>query len=467
MHRPEREMKDGAKWWVLVTVGIGTFMSALNGSVVNAVLPVMRRGLHADFATIEWVVTIYLLVVSGLLLLFGRLGDLRGHKTWFVSGLAGFAAASGLCCLAPDATFVILFRALQAIAAAMLFANSPAILTKSFPPEQRGQALGLQATMTYLGLTVGPSLGGLLAQRWGWRAVFAINVPIGAVAVCMALRFVQREKIEERGGIDFAGATLLFTGLLGLLLALNRGHAWRWGPPVVALLAASAVLLSLFVAVERRARSPILDLALFRERAFSAASASALLNYIAVYAILFLFPFYLIEVRGLGPARAGLLLTVQPLVMTVAAPLSGIASDRIGTRTPTTLGMALLAAGLLWLSRLDPRTPLIEAELALALCGLGTGIFIAPNNSGLMGAAPRARQGIAAGVLATARNLGMAMGVGLAGAIFTTALRGREEPGALTSAVDAGFLAAAVAAALGAAASAIRGAGVEAGQRTR
>src|ERR1700682_3502084 len=192
--------------------------------------------------------------------------------------------------------------------------------------------------MTYLGLTVGPSLGGLLAQRWGWRAVFAINVPIGAVAVCMALRFVQREKIEERGGIDLAGATLLFTGLRGLLLALNRGHAWRWGPPVVALLAASAVLLALFVAVERRARSPILDLALFRERAFSAASASSLLNYIAVYGILFLFPFYLSEVRGLGPARAGLLLTAQPLVMTVVAPLSGIASDRIGTRTPPRLG---------------------------------------------------------------------------------------------------------------------------------
>jgi EmrB/QacA subfamily drug resistance transporter len=459
VHRPEGQMKDVAKWFALLTVGIGTFMSALNGSVVNAVLPVMRRGLHADFATIELVVTIYLLVVSGLLLLFGRLGDLRGHRTWFVSGLAGFAAASGLCCLAPDATFLILFRALQAIAAAMMFANSPAILTKSFPPEQRGQALGLQATMTYLGLTVGPSLGGLLAQRWGWRAVFAINVPIGAVAVFMALRFVQRETIEERGGVDVKGAALLFAGLGGLLLALHRGRAWSWGPPVIALLAASTVLLALFVAVERRARSPLLDLALFRERAFSAASASALLNYIAVYGILFLFPFYLIEVRGLGPARAGLLLTAQPLVMTVAAPLSGIASDRIGTRIPTTLGMALLAAGLLWLSRLDPRTPLIEAELALVLCGLGTGIFIAPNNSGLMGAAPRARQGIAAGVLATARNVGMAMGVGLAGAIFTTALRGEEGPGAVSSAIDAGFLAAALAAALGAATSAIRGPG--------
>src|SRR5439155_8811636 len=176
LHQPEAN--DRAKWWVLGTVGIGTFMSALNGSVVNAILPVMRRALRADVATIQWVVTIYLLVVSGLLLLFGRLGDLRGHKTWFVWGLAGFAAASALCCLAPDATFVIAFRALQAIAAAMLFANSPAILTKSFPPEQRGQALGLQATMTYLGLTIGPSLGGLLASRWGWRAVFAIKVPI-------------------------------------------------------------------------------------------------------------------------------------------------------------------------------------------------------------------------------------------------------------------------------------------------
>src|SRR5438132_4648186 len=446
------------KWRVLLTVGIGTFMSALNGSVVNAVLPLMRRGLQVDFATIEWVVTIYLLVVSGLLLLFGRLGDLRGHRTWFVSGLAGFAAASGLCCLAPDATFLIVFRVLQAIAAAMLFANSPAILPRAVPPRQRGQALGLQATMTYLGLTVGPSLGGFLAQHWSWRAVFYINVPVGAAALFLSARHIVAdapERIEER--FDWAGAATFFAGLLALLLGLNQGHAWGWtSPATLGLIGASVVLLAVFLRIERRVPRPMLDLSLFARAAFAGATASAVINYVCVYGILFLVPFYLIEGRGLGPARAGLLLPSQPLVMIFVAPLAGTMSDRIGTRIPAVAGMTLLAIGLFLLSHLGPATPLAHVAAALAVCGLGTGIFIAPNNSALMGAAPPNRQGIAAGVLATARNAGMVLGVGLAGAILTTVLH-RGGPGALVRAVDRGFAVTAALAVVGVATAAIGG----------
>jgi MFS family permease len=201
----------------------------------------------------------------------------------------------------------------------------------------------------------------------------------------------------------------------------------------------------------------MLDLRLFRSRAFTASSVSAVLNYIAVYGILFLVPFYLIGARGLGAAHAGLLLTAQPLVMTFAAPLSGTLSDRIGTRAPATVGMAFLCVGLLWLSRIGPGTAIPQLELALAVCGLGTGIFIAPNNSALMGAAPRERQGIAAGVLATARNMGMVLGVGIAGAIFNSASRGSDAPRAVARGVATGLLAGAISAGVGAATSAVRG----------
>src|SRR5437868_1733282 len=181
------------KWWVLLAVGVGTFMSALDGSVVNTVLPVMAGSFGSDIATIQWVVTLYLLVVSGLLLSFGRLGDLRGHKAVYVTGFVVFVLGSALCGLAPTAGALVACRALQAVVAAMLFANSPAILTRNFPPAQRGQALGLRASLTYLGQMVGPFLGGWLAVQFSRRAVFYVNVPVGLLALLLSLRFIPRD----------------------------------------------------------------------------------------------------------------------------------------------------------------------------------------------------------------------------------------------------------------------------------
>src|SRR5574337_1014168 len=430
-------------------------MPSQDGGVVN-------RALGSDVATVEWVVTVYLLVVSGLLLTFGRLGDLRGHKQIYVSGFAIFVFGSALCGLAPTVTALIVFRALQALGAAMLFANSPAILTKNFPSAQRGQALGLQATMTYLGLTVGPSVGGWLAEQFGWRAVFYINVPVGLAALLLSQHFIPRDLPVEHGErFDLIGALTFLAGFIALLLGLNQGHAWGWvSPAILALLIAAGLLLGVFLIVERRAPAPMLDLSLFRNRLFSAATASAVLNYICVYSILFLMPFYLIQGRGLSPAQAGLLLTAQPLVMAVAAPLSGTLSDRLGSRLLSTLGMAILAVGLFQLSRLGLHSPLADVTVALAIVGLGTGIFISPNSSALMGSAPHHRQGIAAGILATARNVGMALGVGLSGAIFTTGLAHGQASGSTTflfDAIAASFLVVAGSAVLGVLTSAIRG----------
>ncbi|HTT70323.1 MAG TPA: MFS transporter [Anaeromyxobacteraceae bacterium] len=448
--QPERRAGgDRRKWWVLASIGIGTFMSALDASVVNALLPVMRASLHTGVAEIEWVVTVYLLVVSGVLLGFGRLGDLRGHKDVYLTGFVGFVLSSALCGCAASAGWLIACRALQALAAAMLFANAPAILTKSFPPEQRGRALGLQATMTYLGLSTGPTLGGLLAHHFGWQSVFFINVPVGALGALFCLRHLARDRPAGRPPpFDLAGAALFFAGLFSLLLALNQGHAWGWRAPVtLALIAAAALLLSGFVALERRRAHPMLDLSLFRRTAFSASAYSAMVSYIASYTIVFLLPFYLIQARGLAPDAAGLVLTAQPLVMMTVAPLSGLLSDRFGSRWPAALGMLVLSAGLFLLSRTGPATSLARVVGGLAVCGLGFGTFVAPNNSRLLGAAPGHRQGIASGVLAAARNVGMVLGVGLAGAVYTTVLA-RLGPSAIPQAVARGLSLAGVLSAL-------------------
>ncbi len=461
--RPGTKMNHlDSKWWILVAIGVGTFMSSLASSAVNIILPVMNRDFGSDVATIEWVITVYLLVVSGLLLSFGRLGDLRGHKSVYVFGFVIFLIGSALSGLAPSELALIGFRALQALGAAMLFSNSPAILTRNFPSTQRGQALGLQAMMTYLGLIVGPSLGGWLATQFSWRAVFYINIPVGLIALLLSLRLIPRDAPNENAErFDLSGATLFVAGLILLLLALNQGHALGWTSPIILLLLLVAVLtLGAFVVVELRVEHPMLDLQLFRRRLFSAAITSAVLNYISVYSVLFLLPFYLIQGRGFNPAQAGLLLTAQPLVMVVAAPLSGTLSDRIGSRALGTFGMAVLATGIFLLSRLGAGSAQSDVVLALAIVGLGVGTFISPNNSALMGSAPRNRQGVAAGILATARNVGMVLGIGLTGAILTTVMERDQAIGAVNPLIDGvqvGLYAAALIAVVGMFTSATRG----------
>ena len=445
------------RWWVLIAIGTGSFMSALDGSVVNTILPILRDAFRSDVATIEWVVIVYLLVLSGLLLTFGRLGDLWGHKSVYVWGFSIFIISSALCGTAWSSSMLVIFRGMQAIGGAMLASNSPAIVTGNFPAEQRGRAFGLVSTMTYLGLTVGPSLGGWLTQAFGWRTVFYINVPVGALALALGLLFIPKDTPADGGQrFDLPGAVLFLAGLTTLMLGLNKGADWGWtSPAVLGLLAGALLLLAAFILIESRSRAPMLDLSLFRVPLFSTSTACAILNYICVYSITFLMPFYLIQGRGLNPAEAGLLLTAQPVLMAITAPISGAFSDKFGSRGPGMLGMGVLAGGLFLLSGIGPGTGLWLIMLGLAVAGSGTGTFISPNTSALMGAAPKSRQGVASGVQATARNFGMVLGIGLAGAIFTTHLTGNTAD-ALYKGIDMGFLAAAWVAVLGIVMSAVK-----------
>lgn len=443
---------------MLLSVGFASFMSALDGSVVNALLPVIRIALRSTAAGIEWVVTVYLLVVSGFLLAFGRAGDAYGHRKVFLAGFLGFTVASALCALSPSVRWLIGFRALQGLAGAMLLANSPAILVTSFPASERGKALGLQATMTYLGLSVGPVLGGTLAVHFGWRSIFFINLPIGCAGLLLSRRSIAHDApTSERTSFDWTGAALFFVGLVAVLIALNQGHAWGWAAPrtVLALGVGLATLWS-FARVEAHKPDPMLDLAIFSNPAFTMSVLSAMACYVAIYSVLFVLPFYLIEARGLSPAQVGFVLSAQPLLMMIAAPIAGSLSDRFGARSPAVLGLTMLAAGLFLLSRIGVSTSMTHVVVALGLCGAGLGTFIPPNNSRLLGSAPRNRHGIASGILAAARTTGMMAGVAISGAVYTTVIA-RSGPGAIARGVAAAMIAAALVTMLGVVASSLGG----------
>jgi EmrB/QacA subfamily drug resistance transporter len=451
---------------VLLSVGLGTFMSALDASVVNTVLPVIREAFHAPVETIQWVVTTYLLVMGGLLLTFGRLGDLRGHKRLYLSGFGVFLPASVLCGVAPTEGALIAARVLQGVGAAIIVSNAPAILIGSVHPSRLGQALGLQAAMTSLGLALGPSLGGWLTDLLGWRVIFFINLPVGAVAFLLAYRHIAEDERppSRKEPFDGIGAALFLGAFFALQFALGRGEVWGWGSSAtVAVFAGSAALGYLFIRREAAARAPMVDLQLFGSRFFSIAVGSALVNYVCVASILFLVPFYLIQGRGLSASKAGIIMTVQFLGMSLTAPVSGMISDRVGPRAPATAGMALMAGGLFLLSAMNGGTPLYLVAVSMTVTGVGVAIFVTPNNSAMLGAAPAGRKGIASGILATARLLGMATGVSIAGAILVAVVGGRAThelpPDRIFRAVHLGFLAAGTMASAGVVLSASRGDG--------
>jgi len=430
-------------------------MSGLDSGISNTVLPVIASSLGVDVASAQWVVAIYVLVLSCLLLAFGRLGDLYGYRRTYLSGFGLFVVASATCAFSTNIGMLVAARGVQAIGAAMLAANSPAILINAFPEQQRGRALGFQATAVYLGLAIGPSLGGWLTAVFGWGAVFLVNVPIGLADLLLGSRVIPRDRRLVKNGesFDFTGAALFTVALLVLIFGLNQVHDWGWTSPLLtASMLAAALAFGAFIVVERHAIAPLLDLHLFTSREFSASVASATLQYTAVFSMQFLLPFYLIQARGLSVGIAGLVLTAQPVVMACTAPFSGALSDRLGARLPATFGMAIIAVGLGLLSRLGLDTPLPAIVAVLLLIGAGVGLFTAPNMSAALGAVPGMRRGVASGVLATARNVGMVLGIGIGGALFTSILAANGAapvPEVIVAAATVGLSAAAVIAVIG------------------
>jgi EmrB/QacA subfamily drug resistance transporter len=336
-----------------------------------------------------------------------------------VTGLCVFTIGSALCGASPSLHLLVAARVLQGIGASCLMAVSPAMLVGAFPASERGRALGMNATVVALGITAGPTLGGVITAQASWRWIFYVNLPIGIGAVVATLVVLPPDRQHEQARFDLAGAGALASGLAALAAGLSIGNDAGWTSPTVLALATIAVAAGvLFALQERRHEAPLLDARLFQNRLFAWATASLVVSFLAAFATAFLLPIYLEQVRHFGLEQTGLLLTAFPLVVAVVAPISGHTADRIGTRTLAATGMAILVVGLLLMSRLDGDSSRIMIVASQAVSALGMGLFQSPNNSAIMGAAPKDRQGVAAGMLATGRTMGQAMSVAIAGAVF-------------------------------------------------
>jgi EmrB/QacA subfamily drug resistance transporter len=405
------------RYSVLAAIMLGSIMGPIDASIVNTVLPTISQSFGVGISVAQWVPMIYLLTISSLLLFYGRLGDILGYKRVYLSGLGGFVVASGLCGLSPAIPWLITFRAIQGLAAGMMMAVPYAIITASFPSAERGKALGINAISISAGLAIGPSLGGFITSLLGWRFVFLINIPIGIAGLLWARHIIPELK-GQPGKIDIPGAVTAFISLFSILLFVNRfqslGVSYESGIMLLVMFLAGVS----FLWIERRTSHPMLHLGLFRNTTFSFANVSALLNFMSQYVMVFLTPFYLQRVLHYAPNNVGLIMTSFPLAVMVVAPFSGSLSDRLGTRTLACLGAAICALSLFLMSRLSASASSTDVVWRLTLFGLGTGIFQSPNNSAVMGSVPRPHLGIASGILATMRNVGMVLGIATAGAVL-------------------------------------------------
>jgi EmrB/QacA subfamily drug resistance transporter len=410
------------RWRVFPPLAIGTIMATLDISVVNIALPTIARAFRVPLTTIEWVVLAYVVTITGLLLTLGRLADRVGRRRVYGAGLVVFTIASALCAAAPGAGLLIAARALQGLGAAMMTANSAAILISNFPEGERGRALGAFGATVGVGLALGPPIGGMLVH-FSWRWIFLLNLPLGVLAlVQLRSRVPADPRSAGAAGMtpSLPGAALWCAALVLVMLGLSRGPASGWWAPSVWLeFLAAALALAAFFAVERRSAAPLLPLGVLRGALGRALLITMLVQALSI-TVGFHMPLFLEEVLGLSPAQSGRWLALVPLVALLVAPLAGRWADRWGNARLVSLGIAIAAAGFLVLSRLSVAPAPWLIALGLGLAGLGLGLSTVPNASAVMGAVPSDRLGLAAGLQATARNLGIAGGAAAAAAIVAS-----------------------------------------------
>jgi EmrB/QacA subfamily drug resistance transporter len=415
----QSEIDYSRKWYVMSAVAMSTFLSTVDGSIVNVALPTLVEELDTVFAVAQWVILAYLLTQATLLPSGGRLGDMLGKKRIYTGGIVVFTTASTLCALSPSVYWLIGFRFLQAIGSVMMLGLGMAIVTEAFPPHERGKAIGLNGTFVSIGIVVGPTLGGLLLSVTSWHWIFLVNLPIGIIGTFLAWRFVPDKRPLGGQRFDFAGAILLFISLLSFLLALTIGQELGFSDlRIVILFAAAFVFLVIFLFVEKNQEQPMIDLALFRNPNFSLSLLLGSLIFIVIAGTTLLLPFYLQNMRGYEPQQVGLMMAMIPMFLGVAAPLSGIASDKYGTRRIATIGLLVSLIGYWVMSNFDLSTTILIFAVGTIPLGIGIGIFQSPNNSAVMGAAPPERLGVASGLLGLSRTLGQTTGIALFGALW-------------------------------------------------
>ncbi len=422
LHYPERTLagRAGYRWYVLGTVLIGAFMSALDASILNIALPTITESYHSRMVLVQWVSLSYLLTLTLLLPFMGRLADMLGRKPLYNLGFVLFTIGSWWCGVAGSVEALIAWRVLQAVGAALLQSNSLALITQVFPEKERGRAIGIQGSVQAAAMSFGPFFGGFLIQHFSCQAIFFINLPIGFIGTFVAwMTLPTPEARKKELSVDYVGGLVFSVALCVLMLVLTHMTVNDWISHHETLLLFVCLAAGVaFVIIELRARSPFIQLSLFLDRNFTLGNLAGMLSYVVLFAPMFLMPFYMEQVLHYDAQQTGLLLTPIPLALALTAPVSGYLADRVGVRPLTVGGMLLTAASLFSFTFLHSYSPSSEVTWRLALLGVAMGLFTPPNNKSVMGAAPEQHLSVAGGLLNMMRSLGMMGGVAISETIF-------------------------------------------------
>ncbi|MBV9802318.1 MAG: MFS transporter [Solirubrobacterales bacterium] len=411
------------KWWALSCTSLGMLLATINSGTLIIALPDLERSLHTSLLELVWVILVYMIASTVLVLSAGRLSDQFGRKKAYVGGFLLFALASLGAGFAGGGTELILWRILQGIGGAFLFANSAAIVTDAFPKEELGVAMGTNTMVAAVGLVIGPVLGGaLVAISWHW--VFWFNVPFGLLGSFWAWQVLHEitGRAEDRS-FDYLGTATFLVGLTGIVYGISKGGISGWTSSlVIPALVAGAVLIPLFVLIESRVRAPMLDLTIFRSRLFSTASGAAFANGLARFALMFVFVFYFQGVQGNSPILAGVKLAPLAIGMLIASPIAGVYADRRGSRMLAVMGMLVTAAGLALMTTLQRDTSYWWPGVFMFIVGIGSGMFNSPNTAAMMGTVAAHRRGIAAGARVLVQNTGAVISIAFVLAVVTASV---------------------------------------------
>jgi EmrB/QacA subfamily drug resistance transporter len=407
------------KWWTLIVVCVGIFMLLLDVTIVNVALPDIQKDLDSTFSQLQWVVDAYALSLAALVLTAGSLADLYGRRLLFAGGVLVFTAGSLLCGISPSATFLDVARGLQGIGGAMMFATSLALLAHEFHGRERGTAFGIWGATTGGAVAIGPLAGGLITETIGWRWIFLLNVPIGIAALVVTLFRVGESRDPDHGGADIPGVVTFTGGLFLLVLGLVRGNVAGWGSPeIVSVLGGSVLLLLAFLVIEFRSARPMLDLALFRRPAFAGAQAAAFTLSASAFAIFLYLSLYLQNVLGYSPLQAGLRFLPISLLAFVVAPISGKLSARAPVRLLIGGGLATVAVAFVLLHGVTATSGWTSLLPGFVLLGIGIGLVNPPLASTAVGVVPPESTGMGSGANTTFRQVGIATGIAVLGAVF-------------------------------------------------
>jgi EmrB/QacA subfamily drug resistance transporter len=413
---PDSSIPDTGNRVILLIAVLAGFLTPFDGSAVNIALPALGAEFHMNAIALSWVATAYLLAAAVFLVPFGKIADIYGRKKVFLYGIVIFSLSSLAMTMVTSTEMLIGIRAVQGLGSAMMFGTGIAIVTSVFPPDERGKALGIYITAVYIGLSIGPFLGGVMTQYLGWRSIFFVNVPIGITAILLILWKLKGEWAECRGErFDLIGSVIYGAAVVAVMYGFSVLPDLKGA----ALIAAGIIGVIFFALYEMRIPSPVLDIRLLtKNRIFAFSNLSALINYSATFAVTFLLSLGLQYTKGFTPEHAGLILIVQPVVMAMISPVAGRLSDRVEPRIIASAGMSLTAIGLFLLIFLTEATSLWYLILILLVLGAGSGLFSSPNTNAIMSSVDKRFYGVASGMNGTMRLLGQMLSMGIAMMIF-------------------------------------------------